>query len=220
MRSQLQSAVVQSTVIIVLSMILTHEINRNAYDSIWEDPVLKNLTSVFTNSTNISNTTSTPVSNSTISRNGTASSVGEASEPFYLKSLPRDVFIQVLLFPLAYYWQLLLERLFPTRPRGVEVSYEKNEKSGIDGNEDREEEVVKRWIAQGKVRRSTVSWWNTFVKWVLNLTVGRVWHCALWHFLDGCVRWRSFKVIMNGIVSVRSKFAFTIQHSWIRSSRD
>ena len=212
-RSQLQSAVVQYTVLVALDMILVHEIGRDAYDAVWEDPVLKNLTATMNNFT--PNTTVPTNSTSGMDSAGSSSKIAES---FYLKSLPRHVFVHALLFPLAYYWQVFLERFFPARPRGVKIIYdEKSEKVEVDGNEDREEEIVKRWVAQGKVRRSSVSWWNTFVKWILDLTVGSLLLHSLWHLVDGCVRWRSFAEIFGDLKSVCSKsvsFLLKSYHFW------
>lgn len=104
---------------------------------------------------------------------------------------------------LRHYWHLLLERCFPTRPRGVEIDYTGKEKAGIHTDEGQEEEVVKRWIAQGKVRRSSISWWNTFIKWVLNGTVGDLWFVALQYWLDGFLRGRSFSDMRVAARSVR-----------------
>ena len=76
--------------------------------------------------------------------------------------MPKGVLGFLVLGVLGYYWHVALERGFPTRPMGVEIDYSRTGKRGekIDGsmgeNEGQEEEVIKRWIAQGKVRRSTV----------------------------------------------------------------
>lgn len=63
-----------------------------------------------------------------------------------------------MLGTLAYWWHVGLERLFPARERGVEIDYSRvGEKDAGGENEGQEEEVIKRWIARGKVRRSSVS---------------------------------------------------------------
>lgn len=193
-RSQLQSAVIQSTILIALSMIISNEISRHAYDTIWDDPVFKNFTTAF------SNITANSTSSNTTSATGKAN-LTEANEAFYIKSFPRSVFIYFLLCPLHYYWQIYLERFFPARPRGVEIDYEKENVKEGDVNEGQEEEVVKRWIAQGKVRRSSVSWWNTFVKWVLDVTIGKLWALALRHVVDGFIRWHSLAQIFGSLKS-------------------
>jgi len=146
-RSQLQSAVIQSIILIALEMIISHEISRNAYNNVWEDPVLKNLTTAYKN----------------IPQNATLSSGSEDPwvenpESFYFLRLPRGVLIYALLFPLSYYWHIYLERLFPTRPRGRQVNYEKKEKVEVELNADQEEEVVKRVCKLPKTCIFWVAW--------------------------------------------------------------
>ncbi|KAF4624202.1 hypothetical protein G7Y89_g13969 [Cudoniella acicularis] len=184
-RSQMQSAVIQYTLIATLNLIVSHEIGRNAYDDVWEDPVFKNLTTTIkfmaVNATLSNNNTSANIT-------GNSNSLPADPQSFYFKILPQSIFVCALLFPLAYYWQIYLERFFPARPRGVEINYEKKEKVEVgEVNEGQEEEVVKRWIAQGKVRRSSVSWWNTFVKWVLDITVGNICLTVLRLLVEGLV---------------------------------
>ncbi|KAI0129949.1 hypothetical protein BJ170DRAFT_681430 [Xylariales sp. AK1849] len=196
-RSQLQSAVVQTTLFIALNYIVTHEIDRNAYNSVWDDEVFSNYTNVLFNRTQVAmgNATASSAYNGTDTNNlnstwlnatsPAATSPEESS--FYFKTLPRNLLVYALLVPLSYYWHIFLERFFPARPRGVEVHHDKQEKV-VDVHEDHEEEVVKRWIAQGKVRRSSLSWWNTFVKWVLHLTVGKLVYEVVFHLVEGCVK--------------------------------
>jgi hypothetical protein len=176
----MQSAVLQYTLLATSTMILYHELNRNAYDSVWADPVLKNFTDTLNstynaNTAHIKNATAlTSLNNTSISHNGTSYNITitgvknatvtpplwEKAEAFYGKQLPRSMAVFVVLGVLSYYWHVGLERVFPTRPRGVEIDYsrmgrEKVEKD-VGDNEGQEEEVIKRWIAQGKVRRSSV----------------------------------------------------------------
>jgi hypothetical protein len=121
----------------------------------------------------------TTITNGTFMVNGTT---GSASAPvvdekrFYLTLLPLNLLYFVLTVPLRYYWYIALERAFPARPRAaVEVAYQPEKKvKAFDDDEHHDEEVVKRWIAQGKVRRASISWTNTFLKWVLDLTVGNI----------------------------------------------
>lgn len=183
-RSQVQSVILQSTVLAALNMIISHEIGRNAYNEVWEDPVVKNLTSVF-NSIPINAT----ASNIDISRSSnSAGNLVDIPEAFYTSMLPRILFVRALLCPLDYYYEIYLERLLPTRPRGAVIDYDEQGKVVIDMNEDREEKIVKRWIAKGKVRRSTVSWSNIFIKWIFDITFGYMWGISLYHFVDGCIR--------------------------------
>ena len=38
----------------------------------------------------------------------------------------------------------------------------------MESDDEREEEIMKKLIAKGKVQRSGLSWFNTFVKWILD----------------------------------------------------
>jgi hypothetical protein len=87
----------------------------------------------------------------------------------------------LILSALQYWWLIWLERMLPARPRYRDVPYQRNEK--VEENEDREEEVVKRWIAQGRVRRASLNWCNTFLKWMLQVTVGKFWYHTLGYIL-------------------------------------
>ncbi|KAK5122330.1 hypothetical protein LTR85_004241 [Meristemomyces frigidus] len=94
---------------------------------------------------------------------------------FYLKHLPRGTLAAVPLVVLAYKWQCWLERTFPGRPRGkpdlFKQAGEKKELA-ISDDEQLEEEIMRKLIAKGKVRRSSISWCNTLFKWLLDNTIG------------------------------------------------
>lgn len=101
--------------------------------------------------------------NLTSPNNSTQKPFWDTSEPeenFYRATLPKSVLSFLVLGVCSYYWHVGLERAFPARARGVVVSGSSQigrEKGSGDENEGREEEVVKRWIARGRVRRSSVS---------------------------------------------------------------
>lgn len=80
----------------------------------------------------------------------------------------KRLLVSALTYVVSYYWNLFLERKLPARPRG---NTPKETTEGV--SEDAEEKVVKRWIAAGKVTRASLSGWNTFYKWVLDISVGR-----------------------------------------------
>lgn len=149
-----------------------------------EDPVVQNLTNVlFHGSPNGTMNTTELHSNSPLL--GTRF---ENPDSFYFSNLPREVFICVLLCPLTYYWQILLERAFPSRPRRKEVVYEK-EKVEIKATVYQEEQIVKRLIDEGKVQRSSILFWNTIFKWVLDITIGQIWYMSLDHWLSYYIHW-------------------------------
>lgn len=80
----------------------------------------------------------------------------------------KTLLVSALTYVVSYYWNLYLERRFPARTRGG-VAKESSE--GV--SENAEEQVVKRWIASGRVKQASLNGWNTFYKWVLDIFVGR-----------------------------------------------
>lgn len=70
----------------------------------------------------------------------------------------------------GYHWNILLERWFPSRPRGTA----KAPSTRLTVGDDRmEQEVINKWIASGRVQRSSISWMNTLAKWLLDISLGR-----------------------------------------------
>lgn len=206
----MQSTVIQCIILTFLTLIVSHELGRNTFDSVWDDPMFKNLTATF-NMTSVKTNATTPGNATVIIPTKGDHPLSLQTESFYTKSLWVEIFIYSLLCPLNYYWHIYLERCFPVRPRGVEIDYSKSEKSGLDVNEGEEEEVVQRWIAQGKVRRSSISWWNTFAKWILDRTVGNLCSIALHYWLEGLLRSRSSSHMSQKFKSVR-KITFSHQY--------
>lgn len=99
------------------------------------------------------------------------SSAGK-SHRFYYKELPRMLAIIFPLMLLEYQWQCWLERLLPTRPVGS-AAFTAQEKEKITDDDDMmEEEVMKRLIAKGKVRPSSIKWVNVLLKWIVDNTLG------------------------------------------------
>ena len=119
----------------------------------------------------ISNSTGTGISSMT--GNATTINGADAELPFYGISLAREAVIIVVVNIMLYYWNIWLERKFPTRsrPAAVESIDDKTEKLT---DEQVEEEIVKKWIAKGKVKRASVNWGNTLVKWALCMSVACV----------------------------------------------
>lgn len=134
--------------------------------------------------------------------NGTQSTMEKSVESFYLRRFPREIFVYLVISSLQYWWFLALEKKWPVRPRYNDVSYQQEEK--FDDNEDREEKVVKKWIAQGRVKRASLNWCNTFLKWVLDLTIGRLWYHVVEHVMRETIKWRSLKLILSDLKSVSS----------------
>ncbi|KAF2964699.1 hypothetical protein GQX73_g8881 [Xylaria multiplex] len=87
----------------------------------------------------------------------------------------RTFFSQILLGPLLYFWHIQLERLFPSRRAAHHLGQndiahresKKTEADTTDADDVREEQVIQKWLQQGKIRRASLSWRNTFAKWVI-----------------------------------------------------
>ena len=132
--------------------------------------------------------------------NGTLNANKTPAESFYGRTLPREVVTYLVIYALQYRWFIWLERLLPARPRYRNVPYEREEK--VEESEDREEEVVKKWVAQGRVHRASLNWCNTFLKWLLELTVGRLWCLTVEYVIRVLLKFESPKVVLKGLKSV------------------
>jgi hypothetical protein len=137
------------------------------------------------------------ITNST-ALNETVSRAMEPEEPFYSRQLPVGVFTWFVMCTLQYCWLIGLERALPARSRRRDTTVaDKGEMS-----EHHEEDVVKKWIAQGRVRRASLNWCNTFLKWILSLTIGRVWWHAVRHVVYQSLRLESPRKIWADMLSV------------------
>jgi hypothetical protein len=125
-------------------------------------------------------------------------------ESFYTQTLPMKLVIFFLLAPLQYWWLIWLERILPARPKRRDASHQQS--TNIGDNEDREEEIVKKWIARGMVRRASLNWCNTFLKWVLDMTVGSVLYYTLEYALRTIIKLDSPTVILEKLPGVRYHF--------------
>lgn len=177
-----QSVVLQATALAALGFVINHEIGRRHRqdESLWNDPVLMNYTSTFKwamNSTNSTSRLSLP-SNDTLTNGitsdlaGSNSTKSQEQSSFYMVLLPQKIIAQAIIMFLSYHWHLALERLLPARSARVEMQ---SEKEVINEDDGREEEIVRRWILKGRVQRSSISWLNTFLKWVIDMTLGITW---------------------------------------------
>ncbi|KAI6841504.1 hypothetical protein KC332_g2207 [Hortaea werneckii] len=114
----------------------------------------------------------------------------KSTKSFYLDELPRDLAIQFVLFLANYQWQCLLERYLPTRPQGS--NFTAQEKAKVTDDDDMmEDEVMRRLIAKGKVRRASISWCNVFLKWLINNTITFSVIALTYHVLDEASHLRS-----------------------------
>ncbi|KAE9373950.1 hypothetical protein N431DRAFT_439043 [Stipitochalara longipes BDJ] len=210
-RSQMISAVVQTVFLIACRLIISHNLHASAEGKLTNNDLYKNWTQAMELAGNtskaINHTTPTidagplhiVVANDTgVNSTLTNISVSNSEESFYWETLPREVFACTIIAFLGYYWQIWLERTFPARPRPSEKVV--SEKFAEQDDESREEEVVKKWIAQGKIRRASLSWWNTFVKWVLDVVIGGLWMASVHYLLVGLLKMKpSPKVLLKSL---------------------
>lgn len=214
----MRTAVLQATTICVISMLYNHYDTQNMFNEVFQDEgwigmvsaVNGSLVSASTgtqrgnwklsvDSGDKSNTTlllnqTTPL-NSTI--RPTTRSTGE---PFLSRELPRNSIVSIVLLALQYWWFVGLERLLPARPRSKRVPTQQKEQ--VEENEDREEEVVKKWIAQGRVRRASLNWCNTFLKWVIAMTVGNLGLHIVGFTLRELLKFQSPSAVLQGLKRV------------------
>lgn len=123
------------------------------------------------------------------------------NENFLSQGLPKGVFVIVVTAILRYWWMIWLERLLPARPRastaGIAVASEKEDDS-------REEEVIRKWVEAGKVRRASLSWFNTFAKWFLDMTIGKFGDALIGIVLLPALDWKSPWTEFDKWVSLRT----------------
>jgi hypothetical protein len=225
----MRTAVLQATALFALSTLLRNHLGKDMFTEVWKDEGFSTMYNSMYNTTEVRENMGKPVAllgleagNSTspwtfnttavypngttlhqngtiVFNNGTSSAGTESERPFYNRVFPQEVLIFIILAALQYWWYIALERMLPARPRG-NVQIERYEK--VEESEDREEEVVKKWIASGRVRRASLNWCNTFLKWVVELTVGRLWYHAVEHVLRGLVRLESPRTVVKQLTFV------------------
>jgi hypothetical protein len=214
----MRNAVFQATLIHAASLVLDHHSRGNTFIKMMENEGFMTMWNavdvlafkVTNNATHANgpgpltldagNTTNTTLSlNQTIASNGGWQNL-KPQPPFYSHWLPRELVVHMVIFALQYWWFAGLERLLPTRPRSKEVPRQRENK--VELSEGREEEVVEKWIAQGKVQRASLSWCNTFLKWVLVMTVGELLLRTGEHVVREAISLSSPRSILAGLKSV------------------
>jgi hypothetical protein len=200
---------------------LNHHLTRNMFDQVLENEGFLNFTRAMNRSVPLTSTDSTPGRmtlgtgnntnrtsslnhttgfNNETAVNSTLTAIANSPESFYRRVLPRETIVFIVISVLQYWWLIGLERILPARSRHKYVLHQREEK--VEESEDREEEVVKKWIAQGRVRRASLNWCNTFLKWLLDLTVGRVWYHTVEHVVTMLLRFHSPKMVLRGLTGV------------------
>ncbi|KAB2109021.1 hypothetical protein AG0111_0g2686 [Alternaria gaisen] len=226
----MRNVVLQATAICTISLLYTHYVSENMFDAVIHDETFSHLAGMFDNATaaeQAHNARLEKMQKSVIPKdeadnyvmrtvnetNGTTwsyfvpknqtelipTTTNATKESFYGRELPREVLIVFVLVILQYWWFVGLEKILPARPRRRDVTYQGKEK--VEESEDREEEVVKKWIAQGRVNRASLNICNTFLKWVLELTVGTLWVLTVQHVLRQLLKLNSPMSVFNGLKS-------------------
>lgn len=230
--SKLRAAVLQATTFYMFTLVFDHHHGASVWDPFLEDEGFQNMSYVLGNLSALNSTgsrpsmlaidaeagvnTTLPLINGTgrvgnwTSGNSTTSAREELpDEDFYTQILPRKFVVSLILYALQYYWFIFLEKMLPARPRRRLVAYQHDEK--VEETEDREEEVVKKWLAQGRVRRASLNWCNTFLKWVLQVTMGRPAHVAVAFLIEDIILRRSAKQILSDFKFVSSLRVCTLR---------
>ncbi|KAF3048022.1 hypothetical protein E8E12_007242 [Didymella heteroderae] len=194
----MRTAVLHTTILYLASEILGLYLNTNMLEYFQEDPAVQNLMAL-------------AADNSTYPDPPSMALTYKPNEDLTLWSwhLPRTAVVVILISTLQYYWMAWLERVLPSRPRrrGVVEPVDGEGESDIH-----EEKIVKRWIAQGRVKRASLNWFNTFLKWVLELTIGRLWYHAIEHALYTLLELQHPRNIMleiNGHIAMNFFGAYT-----------
>lgn len=107
--------------------------------------------------------------------------------------------VTAIISALQHYWMVWLEQVLPARQRRRGVGEHVDDEGESDVHE---EMIVTRWVAQRRATRASLNWWNTFLKWVLELTVGRLWYHAVEHALESLLKIqhpRHIMLEMNGV---------------------
>lgn len=95
-------------------------------------------------------------------------------EPFWqsIRSIkyPESGIVMILAMIVEFKMQAWLEDIFPTR--GIRKGLDKQSIEKVtDSDPVREEAIVQKLIAQGKIKRASVNWSNVMLKWIYYQTV-------------------------------------------------
>ncbi|KAJ4371269.1 hypothetical protein N0V83_004486 [Neocucurbitaria cava] len=170
----MRTAVLQATALYALTMVLSHHLSGNMFEQVMENEGFQNMTNAWNKTMTLAATTNNTLekqmtldagdtrnislsfNNNGTTTNSTLSTTDTPEESFYGRWLPREIVVFALISVLQYWWLIWLERILPARPRRKTVPYQQHEKVAEE-SEDREEEVVKKWIAQGRRGETLVS---------------------------------------------------------------
>ncbi|KAI4630478.1 hypothetical protein J4E80_001414 [Alternaria sp. BMP 0032] len=178
----MRNAVLQATAICTVSLLYSHYAEENIFAEVTQDETFKTLLNLLTNGT---------LSNATIP------GLTDQTDQLAIDAKPTVNTSDGTSFSFA------LQHGNETRTglngtNGINGTAAQ-QKEQVEESEDREEEVVKKWIAQGRVHRASLNWRNTFVKWVLDMTVGMLCIFTVEHMLRQLLKMKSPMLIFKGL---------------------
>lgn len=215
-RKQVQRVVLTTTMLILVTQIVREAIQMP--ESAWDDPIARNLTSTMA----ALNATSGRFKSTTIvTPNGTLidsvtglpfswdSELTPSKKDVYLHFLPLMVFGQVPLIVFLQYWNILLEKWFPSRrPKQTAPERVKAEKVRLPCDEkptQSEKQIPEHSIAQGNPKGTSLNIKNTLFKWILNIVIGTLAHSIFTSVLRGLVMEHKLHIDRETFTWVRQK---------------
>ncbi|CEJ87910.1 hypothetical protein VHEMI04549 [[Torrubiella] hemipterigena] len=190
---------------IVLCHIISYGIyNSNYAENAWQDPVWRNMSAALNVTQevligHIVNNTWNPDDH-----------LNNKHLDFDARGVARGILHYVMMVPVQYFWHLWLERMWPGRP------HEHHSAKSIRGGGDEksamlEDEMIRTLVEKGKVKRPSLSIINTLIKWVLDITVGRIITSTLIVFV--------LRIDLDGGDVPRSEYllytVFNLVYSWL-----
>ncbi|KAH4807567.1 hypothetical protein HBI46_123560 [Parastagonospora nodorum] len=211
----MRHAVLQATALFILSKLFSHYKSDGMFDAVVQNEGWQNMRNALEAETNRTTAQPTLGAGNATDKSAPHYQINETSgwtaskgtispieyppeESFYWRRFPRDIVVYMILAAMQYWWYIALEKMLPARPRYKDVV----PSAKFEESEDREEEVVKKWIAQGRVNRASLNWGNTFLKWTLDMTIGRVWHRTVYHVLTWLLKLQHPKKLLPNLISL------------------
>ncbi|CAH0048091.1 unnamed protein product [Clonostachys solani] len=97
-----------------------------------------------------------------------------------------------------YFWDILQDYFLPTRARGVGVDAETEE--AVDLDEPQGEATLSRLIVKGTTGRASISWGNTFLKWLVDIIFGTMWKTAVSLLMSGFIGHRGERMSVSSFL--------------------
>jgi hypothetical protein len=172
--------------LVLLKDIFHYHSSHTRFDGLWQNEGVRNFTDAYrklidrngtTNATQSIDAPGGNIVNKTESWHEGFAKLSAIPMGFYLYYASWIIIMLLIAYPLFYFWDLKLEALLPTRPRRFKsvTSTGDRYKDTIDELKHEEEDVVRKWLLAGRIRRqSSLSWRNVICKWLLDVTIGLV----------------------------------------------